>query len=658
MTFTATGEPSNLPPRVHLQLDTDVSGATFHELTIYRDGSPIRLQPPTGTEETETYDYEMPFGQAVDYVAAGSYLPFVAPDFTENWANLASWTGSGWSLGAGDTITSTTFAATILRTASATIQRVSVTDPQNVVLLLSSTDEAHTVVVGTTQDGFSSLGTDTESFETAGSGSYTVTLIDGVATVTGADGWTMSANYLGDMKNVRFLSGGGQFGETSSFAATHNPDLVAASTSGTIFTLDQTAKTVRKFTSAGVFQAQWSVTGTITGFDADSADNTYVTDSAADLVRKYNSSGTAGTTWSTTGNAQGIAVDGADAVYVIDSTNDLVRKYTSTGTAGITWASADPFRIASNKSTNHIAVTDGNSSDVTGEVFTSAGALVDGFTITSPDGDDVNSLALDAADNLYLNARAFTAAGGVEVTGISIAPHVQGGIAFTSSGGAVVGDETDDTVRAFTTSTASVGTVTVTPAVAEVAFFETETATLNISEAWLIHPAQPTLSVSIDSGTWRPGGLNVDLASSQQHNARATTTLHYPVGRSRPVAVVHGNRLEDEWQLVLIAPELEHRDAVKDIVNDQTPLLLRSPTAFGWDLPDGFYSVQDVVYDRPFAPLGYEDRTITLPLIPTDPPVIRVAVDRTYADVLAQNDTYADIPLVYDTYADLLLGTS
>ena len=86
MTFVATGEPSNVPPRVHLEIGTGVSGATFNSLSVSRDGVPIRLQPPTGLEDTETYDYEMPFGSSVQYVASGTYLPFVAPDWTENWA--------------------------------------------------------------------------------------------------------------------------------------------------------------------------------------------------------------------------------------------------------------------------------------------------------------------------------------------------------------------------------------------------------------------------------------------------------------------------------------------------------------------------------------------------------------------------------------------
>ena len=182
------------------------------------------------------------------------------------------------------------------------------------------------------------------------------------------------------------------------------------------------------------------------------------------------------------------------------------------------------------------------------------------------------------------------------------------------------------------------------------------TVTLAITEAWLIHPSQPTLSVSIDAATWRDTGLNVDPASSQQNTAEAAVTLHQPVGRTRTVAIATGNRLDETWPLVLLAPHLADRDDVRAIVRDQTPLLLRSPASFNWDLTDGWYSIQGVQFDRLTPNLTSPYRRITLPLIPSDPPVVRVATDRTWHDVLEQNDTWADVLLRYDTYTDVLSG--
>jgi hypothetical protein len=152
--------------------------------------------------------------------------------------------------------------------------------------------------------------------------------------------------------------------------------------------------------------------------------------------------------------------------------------------------------------------------------------------------------------------------------------------------------------------------------------------------------------------------LNVDPASAQQVAARSAVTLHQPVGRTSTVAISHGNRLDEEWALVLLAPTIADRDDVRAITRDQTPLLLRSPASFGWDLTDGYYSIGDTASDRLTQNLTSPYRRITLPLTPSDPPVVRVGSARTWADVVTQNDTWGDVVLTYETWNDLLLGIS
>lgn len=666
MTFTATGEPSNIPPRVKLDVATGVSGATFNSLSITQDGVPIRLQPPTGTESTSTYDYEMPFGQSVTYVASGDYLPFVAPDFTEIWASLASWTvdAAGWALGAGDTITSTTFGATVRRTASATIQRVEVTDPDNVFVLLLSADDAHNIAVGTS-NGSTAMSSDSGSSIVAGVGSYTITLIDGVVTASAADSsWSLTGAYSGDLVKVYMYSAGGQFVDTgTSFAASGDPDRIVVASGGNIYTLDIAAKVVRKFNSSGAFQTSWSTTNTPNDIALDSSENVYVTDRTSNLVRKYTSSGTPSTTWSTTGEPSGIAVDSANAVYVYDWSADTIRKYTNTGGVTTSWANGASAENELHKAIDVLpggttvytwADDEDNDGDV--YVYNSTGTELLHFPNTS--GENTN-ITVDSAGNFWVGHKKYSGTTGLEISSLSISPHTGSFVRATATPSTVlVSDTTDDTVRTFSTTTATVGVIEVTPAAAPVTFYEVASVTLTITEAWLIHPAQPTLSVSIDSGTWRDSGLNVDPASSQQNTAESAVTLHSPIGRTRTVAIAHGNRLEETWPLVLLAPTIAARDTVRAIVRDQTPLLLRSPTSFGWDLTDGYYSVQTVQSDRLTANLKDTYRRITLPLIPSDPPVVRIATSRTYDDVLQQNDTYTSVLLRYESYNDLLLGIS
>lgn len=189
-------------------------------------------------------------------------------------------------------------------------------------------------------------------------------------------------------------------------------------------------------------------------------------------------------------------------------------------------------------------------------------------------------------------------------------------------------------------------------------FVRTANTRLDVTEAWLIHPAQPSKSISIDpgAGRWRDDGLNVDRGTGQETQRAAQRSLHQPYKRRRPVVIVTGPRLAGTWALVLYARTLPLRNQVLDILDDQAPLLLRSPAGWPWDLPDGWYSIDDVIEARPREALTFQDRRLTLPLTPVDAPVPSLASLRTYADVLVQNDTYASLRAGYERYLDVLTG--
>lgn len=657
MTFTATPQPSNDPPRVLLEVDADEAGATFTSLTITRNGEPILTQPATGAQTAETFDYLAPFGQSVEYIADGTYLPFVAPTWTETWPNLSAWTGDtgSWSVAAG-VASSTTANAAITRTTGTTVQRVNVTDPDYVRLEVLTAADVVVVSVAVTDHV---VLTGTSAVSVAGTGSYELNLTAGSATVTGDDGWSATRPYTGTPTKVRFVSLGGTYTQTSSFSTTGNADRIAVASGGNIYALDVNAKLVRKFNSAGVFQTSWSTTGTPSGVAVDSGEAIYVTDRTSSLVRKYTSTGTPGITWSTTGTPLGLGIDSGDAVYVLDETNKRVRKYTNTGTAGITWlvGGTDLTNIAVAPDGSVYVATDPDDDEI--EKYTSAGAsgtpaffsaAVGASDILSATNTQVHIGSGGAVDH-YTSA-------GVAAGSTTISPNTGGATATTAASALLVGDTTAKTIRTFTPTTGSVGTVSATPTAASVDYRETTLATLTIDEAWLLHPSSPSLSVSIDANVWRDEGLNVNIESSQQFSAKSSQTLHYPIGRARAVAISHGNRLDDEWVLVLTAPRTEEVLAVQAIVRDQTPLLLRSPESFGWGLPDGFYAVGDVETTRPFAPLSFEERLISLPLTPSDPPVVTQAPERTYADLLLEAASYSELLSLYDTYTDLLSGAS
>lgn len=187
---------------------------------------------------------------------------------------------------------------------------------------------------------------------------------------------------------------------------------------------------------------------------------------------------------------------------------------------------------------------------------------------------------------------------------------------------------------------------------------ETATTTLHVDEAWLIHPSQPTLSVSIDpgAGRWRPDGLNVDPTTEPETALAARRNEYAVIGRKRSIYTTTGPRAAGEWTLVLLAPRAEDKAAALAVIDDQTTLLLRSPAAWPWDLPDGWYSIGDVTVARISKSLVSPGRRITLPLSPTDPPVVRVAAVRTWGDVLLENASWASLTQRYETWLDVLTG--
>ncbi len=415
MTFTATPEPDNIPPRVRLDFDAG-SGASFTELLVKRNGKAIREQPYAGGSVALAYDYEAPFGVLATYSVSGQILPAASPDWTENWASLAAWSGdtSAWSVSGGKAQTAVT-GFTINRSASGTIQRVSVTSAERLILQVL---DVSNVAVVTVQIGPStvSLQADGSQLTSSSTGTYQITMTDGDVTVSATDGsWSLSDTYTGTPRKIRLFHYGGV----------------------------------------------------------------------------------------------GLAKVGQIAVTLVTTPTDYAA---------------------------------------------------------------------------------------------------------------------------------------------------TATATLDVDEAWLIHPSQPSLSCSIAASAWRDNGINVDTATAQDVGSESFAFVHRPVGRSRPVVVTHGSRAADEWSLVLVAPRVVDKTTVRAIVNDQTPLLLRSPASFAWDLPDGWYSVGNVTVSRLSQALTNEFRRLALPLTPVDEPIVRQGALRNWGDVLLEAATWGDLLDMYDTWLDVLAG--
>lgn len=649
MTLTVTPEPANLPPRVRIDLELD-PGESIIDVVLTRNGTQVRQQPYPGGPATTTFDYEAPFGQPVLYEVSGTYLPTSSPDWTEAWASLAAWTGSDFTVSAGKA-RSTVFDAEIVRAASGTIQRLSVTDPSYVrIELLDDADE----VVASVQVGANVIVTGTTAIAVTGGGSFVATLVAGDLSVQAADAsWSVTRTYEGIPTKVRVVSLGMAYPQTLAFNAGSFPGTPAVDSAGNIY-VPMAASTVKKFSPAGALLGSFSTTAPPRCIGVDSSDNVYVV-TTDNVLRKFNTAGVAGGTVSTVGAVFDLDFDAAGNIYVADVTSSLVRKFNPALAQTLSFSIAGFIcaGLAINAA-NHIVLADATNNWI--RSF-NAGGFPDlaVFPIGgTPEGIAIDGTNLFVADRSNL-IRKFES--GVQTaiipTGVIL------GVNTDAAGNVYVGDVTSDLVRKFTPTTPSVGAIAPRLLGSPQPLGASATVTLDVDEAWLIHPTLSTLSCSIDPGQhkWRDDGINVDAATKSTVTRSAKATRHDPSGRSRAVIFTSGTRGAGEWDLKLMTRRLQDRNVVDAICDDQTPLLLRTPPTWPWDIPDGWYSVGDYSEERPRPRLDQPDRLITLPLTPVSEPAVRLAAVWTYATDLLIHATYKDSRDAFPTYLDRLVGS-
>lgn len=189
-------------------------------------------------------------------------------------------------------------------------------------------------------------------------------------------------------------------------------------------------------------------------------------------------------------------------------------------------------------------------------------------------------------------------------------------------------------------------------------FTATATGQLDATQAWLYHPVNPDLSVCVSQLV---GGRNDLNHIYVENSAGATVTypvqkqMFYPLGRPRGVPVNYGPRSPGLWSLVLRTPSQADRQALRGLLADDSPILFRFPPSFPWDLDQGWFAV-DENSDERVSDTPRIRRTMTLPLIPVDQPVLVQGTQWTWADVMANYATWADVMAAYDNWLGVLAG--
>jgi len=719
MLFTVTAEPAPLeePPRMRLDLDTEDLMSTFTSIVVRRDGVPIRAVAPLGSSVSVVYDYDAPYDQACVYTVDAEVLT-VTPGFIETWSNLSSWTATvaGWSASPG-TATSSTDGATITRTAAGTIgsldsldvdwTTVRILDASDVVIATASVVGNQVVLTGSGSPVVA-----------AGSGAFSMMFSGGTVTLAGASYTAISTTYSGVPTKVQLVAALGDPAQSLSFPSAWDTGLpfttdlnfaafdVAIDSAGDIWAVDFYGHRIHKFNSAGVYQLSFGSYGTGNGqFNAprniafDASDNMWITDGGNNRVQKFVPSGGTyvysskfGTAGSGDGQFNlplGICVDSAGFIWVTEFNGHRVQKFNSAGVFQLKFGSfgtADgafryPTGITSDSS-NNVYVAEYGADDLSGghrvQKFNSSGVWQTKWGTKGIGEGQFRfpvGIRADASDKIYVADTNFNdRIQKFSNTGTflySFDGTVSGGTRFanpyavtTDSAGAVyVTDVSAFTIRKFGASQQAAVvddvTVTLTPP-SPTPVFGSDTETLVGAAAWLIHPTTPNLSVKIDTG---PDGVEGDVYITEQTSQSLTSpasgrNVLEIEGSDLPVVVTSGPRRIPDRTLQLFTADFDARDLVLAPLKSNDPVLLRSPSSWDLDLPEGWFSVGDVTIERrdlPTLDRGQES-TITLLLTPVRTPVIEASFGRTYADDVIAGGTYGDAVNSGRTYLQRLTG--
>lgn len=170
---------------------------------------------------------------------------------------------------------------------------------------------------------------------------------------------------------------------------------------------------------------------------------------------------------------------------------------------------------------------------------------------------------------------------------------------------------------------------------------------------YAIHPLVPALSIRLDQATPLAAGLR----TIGNVTRTATDTGHSVLGSPYRVYTRTGPRAAATVQLELVTVTTLEAQAVRAIVGDLTPLLIRVPDSLGWDFEDGYYRVGDVDEARRVQYGPDTSRVFTLPLERVLQPAGVQQPERTYANVLNDFPSYSALLAAYRTYTDVLTDT-
>jgi hypothetical protein len=161
--------------------------------------------------------------------------------------------------------------------------------------------------------------------------------------------------------------------------------------------------------------------------------------------------------------------------------------------------------------------------------------------------------------------------------------------------------------------------------------------------ARLIHPGVPSLSAAFT------------IADLSERKTAAQRGVFYPMGRRAPVVQTDGQRKAAEWTLSIYTATAPAGQAVGELLDDASVLLVNIPAGRGYGIGAEYVSVGDVTERRVGRYPGEPARFWDLPLTVVDRPAGGTQAQRTLDDLLSYA-TVTALSSAYPTLNALLAG--
>lgn len=183
--------------------------------------------------------------------------------------------------------------------------------------------------------------------------------------------------------------------------------------------------------------------------------------------------------------------------------------------------------------------------------------------------------------------------------------------------------------------------------------FTSPAVVVSAAVPWVIHPTTPALSFCLDQATPLAAGVRTLGNISRA----ATDTPHNVLGSPYRTYTKTGPRAAAVTQLEVVTVTTLEAQAVRALVYDLTPVLIRVPASWSWDFENGYYRIGDVDEARRIQYGAEPSRVFTLPLERVDQPAGSQQAERTWANVLNDFSSWAAVRAAYSTWTNELTDT-